>query len=435
MKNKLTHILLYLYIILFSLFYLIEPIRLLFLNEKSQTLNNIYGFILITILLLILLLIYFLLYKKIKKIDFRKVFIISLLINLILFLIYPIASTDIFSYISQTRVWTVFNKSPYLFNYLEFDNDKFFYFLQNSWSNFTSPYGPLFLLIKSFFTYIFSNNVLLNIYSVKLFFIIINIINGLLIYKISNNKIAFYLYAFNPLILFEFIINVHNEVLIVFFILLFYLYSNNIEVKNKLKAFSFLTLSIFIKFITLIILPIYVLLIFLKEKYLQKKIYILGSFLFIFTLFGFIFFYPFINSFLDILNIVINQSNKIHHFTSPMIIILFFLINLFVNISLGDVVNISRIIFIIFYIITMLDIIINRSIYIKNYFNSLVYLSGLVYLVFLFSFFGWFLPWYLTPIIAIFSLLYGIDYKKRSVSLFIILFSSLYGIIFYFFVT
>lgn len=437
-KNKLyLKILFYLYTFLFSIFFLIEPIRSIFLKESSLTLQNDYLFIIISILLLLFLFLNYILFKFLFKnnefISFKELFIYSIIINFLLFLIWPITSTDIFSYIYQARVWVIFKESSYLLAYSNFYLDYYYYLIGNSWSNYTSPYGPLFLIIKGFFVYIFTNNIFLNIYSVKLFFIIINILNGFLIYKITKNKLAFYLYAFNPLIIFEFAINAHNEVLLIFFFLLalsFLNYKKNI--KKDIIIFTLLCLSVFIKFITAIFLPLYLLLVFLKKRKFLNNILLILLFIFLFLSLAALLYYPFINSYLDIFLPIINQSSNITPFSSPLIVIIYYFSS-FLNINLASniIVLISRFIFIILYLFIVLNIIKYRNNNKYNYLIKFIYLSGIALLIFLLTFFGWILPWYFTFLISIFSLIYGLIPEKRDFSLFIIYFSSIYAIIQY----
>ena len=80
----------------------------------------------------------------------------------------------------------------------------------------TAIYGPAFTLIGSFFTTIGGDNLLLNIILFKSLFIFMNIANICLILKITSNKAAVILYSWNPIIIFDLVLNTHNDVVMMF---------------------------------------------------------------------------------------------------------------------------------------------------------------------------------------------------------------------------
>lgn len=434
-KNKNIILLSSLYFILFSLFYFVEPIRIIILKETSQTAKHNYFFIFTVINLLLIFGIYFLFSRKITKISIKELLLLSVFLNLFLLLIWPVTATDIFSYIYQGRILAVFKESPYLTVYDNFKTDIFFDFLKNTWTKHTTPYGPLFVLTSSLFSLIFKNNVWANLFSLKLFFILLNIISGWLIYKISKNKLAFYLYAFNPLIIFEFAINGHNDVLFIFFILLSFLFlckkgdKNNI--KNNSLSFLFLTLSVLTKFISIIFLPVFALILFLKTKGYKDKIKIILSFAFIFLFSAFIFYYPLVNNFREILLPLQDQSQVIGIFLSPLIIFLLKLLSSFKNISIEQVLLIGKSIFVVFYLFIIFVIIKNRA-KVDSHWPQIVYLVlGIILLVFLLTSLSWLMPWYFTALITISTIILAEAKGKESLAQFIIFGSTFYGIIYY----
>ncbi len=433
LKNK-KYLLILFFILLFSLFYLIEPMRKKWLYESSQTLSNDWVFFSVTIVLVLLFFLYFLIFKKIKNISFKKIFIFSIIINLLLWLIWPVASSDIFGYIYQGRVWVIFKENPHLISYSNFQHDIFFDNLKNMWSGYTSRYGPVFTIINGFFTLLFKNNVILNLFSLKLFFIIINILNGYLIYKITKNKEAFYLYALNPLILFEFAINGHNDVLFTFFVILAILFLNKKEsgLKNYLKSFFLLTLSVLTKFISIIFLPIFAIETFIKTN---KKLLLIFCLSLIFFITLIMFYRPFSKNLIDIIGVPLPQLSMLNSTASPLIILLISLSAYTKNsMPLGLTMLIARIVFIICYLVVLFDIIKKRKV-IKNSGNNLYFFwySGLVLLLFYLTSVPWLMPWYFLLLITLFIIILASMPKKRYFSLIVIFGTTFYGIINYLF--
>lgn len=432
LKNK-KYLLILSFILLFSLFYLVEPMRKKWLYESSQTLRDNWVFFSVTIVLILLFFLYFLIFKKINTIPTKKIVGISMLINLLLWLIWPITSVDIFCYIYQTRVWSFFGENPYLISYSNFDYDIFYNFLNNSLSHRASPYGPLFIIITGFFNLLFKNNILLNLFSLKFFFMILNVLNGYLIYKITKgSKEAFYLYALNPLIIFEFVINGHNDVLFIFLILLsiFFVKNKFCSLKNNLISFFFLALSVLTKFISIIFLPIFAL---KKIMETNKKIIFLFLLLIIFIIPFMVLYLPFSIKLTEIIKTPLSQSNFPGNFKSPLIIIIsaiVYLLNHPINIAL--ITLFSRIIFVIFYLIILISIIKQRTA-LKNDQNNyhLIWLFGLVLLIFYLTSVSWLMPWYFPLLITLFIIILSEMPEKRYFSLLVIFGFTFYGIINY----
>ncbi len=431
-KNKNLILLGLIYFSFLSLFYLVEPVRIIIFQESSQTLGENVVFWAVILNLIILFLTHLLFFKKIQKISFKKLFIVSVIINLFLWLVWPIASSDVFGYIYQGRVWAIFKENPYLTSYYSFQHDVFFNSLNNIWSEYTSRYGPIFTIINSFFTFLFKNNIVLNLFILKFFFIIINILNGYLIYKITKNKKAFYLYTLNPLILFEFAINGHNDVLFIFFIVLamFFLGKKGHDLKNYLTSFFLLTLSFLTKFISVIFLPIFALKAFIKT---DKKALLIFYLLLIFSITLILSYIPFSKKIIDIVGAPLPQLSMLSITASPLIILLILISMLTKNyLPLESVIPIAGVIFVFCYLIILFDIIKKRKV-LKNSQNNLSFFwyFGLVLLLFYLTSIPWLMPWYFPLLIALFSIIFSSTSKKERFSLLVIFGATFYGIINY----
>ena len=264
----------------------------------------------------------------------------------------------------------------------------------------------------------------------KLFFVIINILCLYLIYKIFKNKKAIYLYAFNPLILYEFAINGHNDVLIILFLLLslYFIFKKENNIKNYSLSLFFLILSVLIKFISIIFIPIFLLVLLLRIKPIKEKIYFILSSILIILLTISALYFPFWEN-TQTLSGLIHQTNIYSPiFLSPLISINSIVLkNLHIANyhSLGIILG--RIFFILFYLALMIKIFIKRNI-IKT--KDLIKYFCISLFVFYLSFFTWFMPWYLALLIILIILRHAISSKNdRYIN--IIHYITLYGILYY----
>lgn len=435
-KNKNLILLGLIYFSFLSLFYLVEPIRKIIFQENSQTLRENVVFLAIVLNLIILFLAYLLFFKKIQEISFKKLFVLSIIINLFLWLIWPIASVDIIFYIGQGRIFSVFKENPYLFSYSLFKQDIFFSFLNTEISKFTNVYGPVFTLLNSIFSLAFKNNIILNLFGLKLFLVLLNILNGYLVYKISSSRLSFFLYAFNPLILFELAINGHNDSVFIFFILIaLFLLKNLKNNKNKyqkyLLSFFFITLSALTKFISIIFLPILALILFLEEKNIKKKLLLTLSFTLIFVFTTLLFYYPFIEKWQDILIPIRAQSQIGGIFLSPLIIFFIGALHLLSEHPVKIAVMLGRFFFIAVYLYLIFAIIKSRGKMNTNFQTRIHIFLGIALLILLLSSFTWLMPWYFTLLISLFAIISSTSQRNKFLSLLIIFGSTFYGIIYY----
>ncbi len=413
-------------------FYFIEPLRK-YLGDQSLTLRNNYLFLLVVGLLLLIFIFYILSYKQIVKnnISLKTVFIFFSLFNLTLLFIWPIGSSDIFSYIYQSRILSEYQANPYFVSYDTFTHDSFYHIIRNKWSMHTMVYGPLWVIIGSVLSFIGNNSLLFTLFLFKLFFIVINFLNFYFISKISKNIKAIFLYAWNPLILYEFALNGHNDVLIVFFILisLFFFLQQN-KIKNYILAWIFLLFSVLIKFYTIIFLPFFFLIPLFKLKNNKEKLYFSLSAVAIVIIMPIIFFSPFGNNLKIFQGIKAQLSHSSVIFSSIIISILSCLFSLLnINNYFNWAKIISRLTFIIFYCGIIIRLFLN---YYKLIQNNVVKYSFFIYALLLMMVVTWLMPWYLILLIILLILNFKnslfLPYFKNTTFLYGI---TLYGILYY----
>ncbi|MCL4390443.1 MAG: hypothetical protein M1484_00500 [Patescibacteria group bacterium] len=170
-----------------------------------------------------------------KRIAASKILIFSLLFQIIVFFSYPILSTDVLSYILSDRIAVVYHQSVWTTKPNVFNHDPYYYlvypiYAASDWTNQTRIYGPVNQVIYSAVTAISGNDFLTNLAAHKLVVLVFNLLTMALVYKILKehfpDKLNFSLVLlfWNPLFILETVGSGHNDILMVFFMLLSYLF-------------------------------------------------------------------------------------------------------------------------------------------------------------------------------------------------------------------
>lgn len=198
--------------------------------------------------------------------------IILILLTIISILIMPENSTDIYYYMAVGRADSKYNENSYKTLFIDiqkkYPDDEIISSSPSLDVKFT--YGALWRFICQILSSFPTNSTITLLMVYKIVNAIIHISNCYLIYKISKkNKLRNALiYGLNPLVLFEGIINCHNDMYIVFSILLA-LYFREKE-KIGLSIVS-ITAGILIKYVPIILLPF----IIQKQNWKKRAIYVL----------------------------------------------------------------------------------------------------------------------------------------------------------------
>lgn len=289
MKNKLQMInykflfLIVSFIMLIpSLIYLIKNKTILnftewftfFLHNPTNSLESILGAIIFGILLIGLFYAYFKMIKHTKE-EFKslKSIIIYVIIILCIFgLMLPFTTSDIFYYIGTGWIDSHYGENPYYTTVkqvrMQNPNDEI---LQRTgvWEEQVVVYGPLWTLICKVLSWLSFGNVTLSLYIFKLLSIIIHILSTILVFKITKKKKFAVMYALNPFLLFEMITNVHNDLYLIFFILLSLYFL--LKKKNIILTIIFMALATCIKYVSILLIP-FLVLYYLRGKPIWKKI-------------------------------------------------------------------------------------------------------------------------------------------------------------------
>lgn len=131
--------------------------------------------------------------------------------SLLALLSYNFLSHDLFNYIFDAKILTYYHQNPYLMRPLDFPSDGMLTFMH--WIHRTYPYGPTFLFISLLPSFLSVGKLFIAFFTFKILWIIMYIYTSYFLYK--YNKASAVFFATQPLIIFEGLINVHNDFLAV----------------------------------------------------------------------------------------------------------------------------------------------------------------------------------------------------------------------------
>lgn len=213
-----------------------------------------------------------------KKISLKEIFILLGITITILFFSYPaMLSYDIFNYVATSKVLFFYHENPYIVMPIEFVGDPLLTFTHAA--NKIALYGPFWVLLTGIPYFLGFGNFIIILFSFKLFSLLFYLGSVFLIWKISRNILSLILFSFNPLILIETLVSGHNDIVMIFLVLLsFFLLTK----KRIFLGISFFVLSIFIKYATVLLIPIFLYVVWrlIRDKVIDWiKVYFFSSLL------------------------------------------------------------------------------------------------------------------------------------------------------------
>lgn len=223
----------------------VEPLQRLVYFERPHS-AQAYIFIFAS---LFVLYVFILFYSRIKYFPWKLFLILMVLLTLA----YPMLSYDVFNYMFHGKILWLYHANPHTHAPLEFQNDLWLRFMR--WVHTPSAYGPIFTLIESPAYLLGFGKFVPTLYLMKAtmtaFFVWIIYLVGQL-----RGLRAQLLVAFNPFLLLELAVNSHNDaVMIAYAIFALVLWQQK---RNGLSVISLL-LSIGVKFVTILSLPMFLL--------------------------------------------------------------------------------------------------------------------------------------------------------------------------------
>lgn len=258
-------------------------IYLLFENQMKQLgfFNRPLSFWIFIAISVSLISLYILIIKKliISPIHFKlKISNFKLIVLLILYLFaYPaFLSYDIFNYFFDAKILTKYYQNPYFHTALEYRYDTWLRFMR--WTHRTYPYGPIWLAGAIVPVFLGFDKFVLTILTFKIFNLLIFLgclkILQLILKKIEKPMNWIWAFALNPIVIYDFLISMHNEslMLLLFLVSLYYF----VESKKILTVF-FLLLSVGVKYLTIVFLPIYIFLWISKKSKAEKNRFLINN--------------------------------------------------------------------------------------------------------------------------------------------------------------
>ncbi|MBR2705115.1 MAG: hypothetical protein IKE91_06585 [Clostridia bacterium] len=230
--------------------------------------------------IILMVIFYTLIIKKRRELfkSIKDVYKYIILISAICVISLPFMSSDVYYYLGIGRLASKYNQNPYYTDMKSYIDDNNINInddsvmetgYKNYWANTTVVYGALWSMICAAVAFFSFGSLNAGILIFKILNVLIHIFNCVLLYKLSKKKIFPLLYGLNPFVLIEGIVNVHNDIYMVFFILLA-LYMLR-EKKNIILSILFVAFATLIKYVAILLLPL-IIIYYYKEETLGKRI-------------------------------------------------------------------------------------------------------------------------------------------------------------------
>jgi len=233
--------------------------------------------------------------KKGACINMRQKMLAASAIGIIFLFTAPVFSIDLHCYIMQGRVLSVHGQNPYVVPPGAFPEDPFTKGI--FWLHRPVFYGPLWVLFSVFLSFFGGDSVLLNVVLMKvpvfLAYLLLIWQGFSLARKIiprQKDIIASFL-AFNPFIVSQYLLDGHNDILMAALAVTGF---NLLIGGRMLRGCFFYGLSVFTKFMTGLIFPVFVWVGFLVNKNARKNVVFTVSLTVMMVLSGIALFSPFI---------------------------------------------------------------------------------------------------------------------------------------------
>ena len=245
------------------------------LQKETTPLSNCIDFVMYVLFFSILFYLYYFIIKNINKFfkSNKSMYIYIVVIAALFLIIIPITSYDVYSYIGNGWVDFKYSENPYYTSVQQvWDKngaDQMLGKVARCWRNEPVIYGPAWSIICKTLTSLSFGNITAALYIFKFATLIIFVGSLFLIYKITKKKIFVAMFGLNPYILFEFLSNVHNDIFLVFFVLLSIYFIKNR--KNVILSVACVAIATAIKYLSILLLP-FIIIYALKDENIKNKI-------------------------------------------------------------------------------------------------------------------------------------------------------------------
>jgi hypothetical protein len=182
-------------------------------------------------------------------------------------------SFDIFAYITTAKILFFYKENPYIVLPMDFIGEQYLQFTRAI--NITSLYGPVWILLTGI-PFILGIGIFpLILYSFKLLVLIFFLGVLWVMGKLTTRRSTVFLFALQPLVLIETLTSGHNDIAMMFFALVCFYF---LKKKNIVLAILFILLSILTKYVTILLLPVVLIVIFriiAKKTINWEKMYLI----------------------------------------------------------------------------------------------------------------------------------------------------------------
>lgn len=212
-----------------------------------------------------------------KKISKETIWFIIISTTVLLTFSYNAFSYDLFNYIFDAKIVTNYHQNPYVYRALDFPGDPMLSFMH--WTHRLFPYGPTWLALtiplsiglEFFLPTFFLFKTLVSLSFLGTVFLIGKILQKT---SLGNEVFGIAFFALNPLVVIESLVSSHNDMVMMFFaVWAVYLLMN----KKYIRSIILLGLSIGVKFATLFIAPIFLLVYFFARRKIKLNWEVLFS--------------------------------------------------------------------------------------------------------------------------------------------------------------
>ena len=197
-----------------------------------------------------------------KQLKFKEIcMLVSITVVGLVFAYPTMLSYDIFNYITTSKVLFFYYENPYIIMPIEFVGEPFLSFTHAA--NKVALYAPFWITLTGIPYVLGLGNFIAILFSFKIFITLFYIATTILVWKISKNIISVILFSLNPLITIETLISGHNDIVMIFFVLLSFF----VLMKKRIGwAVVLFILSILIKYTTLLLIPVFLFVLWKKFK-------------------------------------------------------------------------------------------------------------------------------------------------------------------------
>ncbi len=225
--------------------------------------------------LVVILFVFYVIFLRLatkKKIQKKFTWILIGAATIILTFSYNAFSYDIFNYIFDAKIITHYGDNPYVQKALDYPEDPMLSFMR--WTHREYPYGPFWLVITVPLSFIGLQFFLPTFFLFKLLMIACFIGSVFFIGKIlktiapEREVMGLIFFGLNPLMLIESVVSPHIDIVMMFFALWAFYF---MIIEKHGKAYGLLFLSIAIKFVTAVLLPLFVVIHRMKAEKIHRK--------------------------------------------------------------------------------------------------------------------------------------------------------------------